>query len=111
LEKQQAAEKQVQQSKVFKAFEPTQDVQNSNEAKKRAQNDDGESKWEQADNKVHQTVSATCIQEYTNNMYIQMSNALTGNAFRSTNLATHQKKPQPRKVNKNSLFSLPLHLI
>lgn len=59
---------------------------------------------------MYQTVSATSIQEMHNNMYVQMSNALTGNAFRSSKLSELHKAP-PRKAVKNSLLSLPLHLV
>ena len=59
---------------------------------------------------VWQTVSATSIQEVYNNMYMQMSNALTGNAFRSSKLTDLNKTNTPKPA-KTSLFSLPLHLV
>lgn len=39
-----------------------------------------------------------------------MSNALTGNPFRSPEVGD-PRKALPRKVNKNSFFNLPLHLV
>lgn len=102
LEKQQLVEKQAQQSKVYKTSEPAQDAQSKHEAKIRAPEDHGDMRSEPAAQRVFQTVSVTCIQEYTNNMYIQLSNALTGNTFRSASLATETRKPQAYKANPSS---------
>jgi len=60
--------------------------------------------------RTFQTVSATNIQERTNNLYVQMSNALTGNAFRGTKMTDSQDHVRPRHP-KNSIFNLPLHLV
>jgi hypothetical protein len=65
---------------------------------------------EQVESILYQTVSATNIQETNNNLYLQMSNALTGNTKRSESTKDiHVQKSVT--FSKNSLFNLPLHLV
>jgi hypothetical protein len=55
----------------------------------------------------YQTVSATNIHETDNNLYVQVSNALTGNAFRGSAPAD-QTPPRP---SKSPVFGVPVHLV
>ena len=64
---------------------------------------------------VYSTVSATNIQELNNNMYVQMSNALTGSNLKEFNSAKYSEDNAEPKTKHNSskstLFNLQQHLV
>ena len=77
------------------------------EEKKPLDKQDKDSKNQANEETIYQTVSATSIHEVNNNLYVQMSNALTGNTLRSREMRPPQKERHP----KASIFNLPVHLV
>ena len=100
IQKQQLVDDHAKKSKVFKKVQTT--------SQQRAADED--SQEPAVEELVYSTVSATNLQELNQNMYVQMSNALTGSNLREFNSG---KSPQDnaeskRKQhdNKSGLFNL-----
>ena len=63
---------------------------------------------------VHSTVSATNQHELNNSLYMQVSNAVTGNSVRASQQTSQMsEESQDLRVHphKDSLFNLPVHLV
>ena len=104
IQKQQLLDEHSKKSKVFKK------VPASNQQIETDNNDEPA-----VEELVYSTVSATNIQELNNNMYVQMSNALTGSNLKELNSSkSSQDNLEPKKKhldNKSTLFNLQQHLV
>lgn len=86
------------------------DTNNSDLGAKKRTTQENDRRANNREEVIYQTVSATNIHETNNNLYVQMSNALTGNSSRGLKASFLENECQ-RRVSKGNLFNLPLHLV